>query len=91
MGVANAVRAFLDSKRTVIATLKCVGAPASVVVMVYLIQITLVASVGILAGLVLAAIAPPIVANYLAGICRFRPKRRSIRARCFSQPSSAYW
>jgi putative ABC transport system permease protein len=68
VGVANAVRAFLDSKRTVIATLKCVGAPASVVVMVYLIQITLVASVGILAGLVLGAIAPPIVANYLAGI-----------------------
>ncbi|EHS50175.1 protein of unknown function DUF214 [Rhizobium sp. PDO1-076] len=68
VGVANAVRAFLDSKRTVIATLKCVGAPASVVVMVYLIQITLVASVGILIGLVLGAIAPPITASYLAGI-----------------------
>lgn len=68
VGVANAVRAFLDSKRTVIATLKCVGAPASVVVMVYLIQITLVASVGILIGLALGAIAPPITASYLAGI-----------------------
>lgn len=68
VGVANAVRAFLDSKRTVIATLKCLGAPASIVVFVYLIQITLVALMGILAGLVLGAIAPPITASYLAGI-----------------------
>ncbi|MGL3607479.1 ABC transporter permease [Rhizobium sp. G187] len=68
VGVANAVRAFLDSKRTVIATLKCVGAPASVVVMVYLIQITLVATLGIALGLVLGAIAPMITASYLQGV-----------------------
>ncbi|KPF45033.1 ABC transporter permease [Rhizobium sp. AAP43] len=68
VGVANAVRAFLDSKRTVIATLKCVGAPASVVVMVYLIQITLVATLGIALGLVLGAIAPMITASYLRGV-----------------------
>lgn len=68
VGVANAVKAFLDSKRTVIATLKCVGAPASVVVMVYLIQITLVATLGIVAGLVLGAIAPLITATYLQGV-----------------------
>ena len=29
VGVANAVRAFLDSKRSVIATFKCLGAPAA--------------------------------------------------------------
>lgn len=68
VGVANAVKAFLDSKRTVIATLKCVGAPASVVVLVYLIQITLVATLGIAMGLVLGAIAPLITATYLQGI-----------------------
>lgn len=67
VGVANAVRAFLDSKRTVIATLKCLGAPASVVVMVYLFQITMVAAIGILAGLVLGAIAPLVASYYLAG------------------------
>ncbi len=33
VGVANAVRAFLDPKRTTIATFKCLGAPASVVVL----------------------------------------------------------
>lgn len=67
VGVANAVRAFLDSKRTVIATLKCLGAPASVVVMVYFFQITVVAIIGILAGLVLGAIAPLVASYYLAG------------------------
>ena len=67
VGVANAVRAFLDSKRTVIATLKCLGAPASVVVMVYFFQITIVATIGILAGLLLGAIAPLVASYYLAG------------------------
>ncbi|GEO85701.1 glycosyl transferase family 1 [Ciceribacter naphthalenivorans] len=67
VGVANAVRAFLDSKRTVIATLKCLGAPASVVAMVYLFQIAMVALIGILTGLALGAVAPLVAAHYLAG------------------------
>ncbi|HBF32864.1 ABC transporter permease [Rhizobium sp.] len=66
VGVANAVRAFLDSKRSVIATLKCLGAPASVVVMVYLFQIILIASMGIALGLVLGIVAPWIASSYLA-------------------------
>lgn len=76
VGVANAVRAFLDSKRTVIATLKCLGAPASVVVMVYLFQIVIVASIGIGIGLLLGAIAPIIAASYLAGILPISPEPR---------------
>jgi putative ABC transport system permease protein len=47
VGVANAVRAYLDSKRGVIATFKCVGAPASMVTTIYLIQILLIAFIGI--------------------------------------------
>lgn len=66
VGVANAVRAFLDSKRTVIATLKCLGAPVSVVVMVYFFQIAIIATIGILLGLVIGAIAPMIASYYLA-------------------------
>ncbi|MGX5667093.1 ABC transporter permease [Rhizobium daejeonense] len=76
VGVANAVRAFLDSKRTVIATLKCLGAPASVVVMVYLFQIIIVASIGIGIGLLLGAIAPIIAASYLAGVLPISPEPR---------------
>jgi putative ABC transport system permease protein len=67
-GVANAVRAFLESKRTTIATFKCLGAPASVVVMIYLIQIMMIATVGVLVGLVVGAIAPFIALQFLAGI-----------------------
>jgi putative ABC transport system permease protein len=62
VGVANAVRAYLDSKRGVIATFKSLGAPGWFVIAVYLIQIVLIALVGIAAGLLLAAIIP-----YIAG------------------------
>ena len=73
VGVANAVRAFLDTKRTVIATLKCLGAPASVVVMVYLFQIAMVAAIGILVGLLIGAVAPMIATQYLAQILPVSP------------------
>jgi len=58
VGVANAVRAFLDSKRSVIATMKCLGAPGGFVSLVYLFQILAVASIAIAFGLILAIIAP---------------------------------
>ncbi|CAN7330281.1 ABC transporter permease [Rhizobium sp. LjRoot30] len=66
VGVANAVRAFLDSKRTTIATFKCLGAPAFVVVAIYLFQILLIALAGIGIGLVVGALAPMAVAPFLA-------------------------
>ncbi|MBB3385899.1 MULTISPECIES: ABC transporter permease [unclassified Rhizobium] len=66
VGVANAVRAFLDSKRTTIATFKCLGAPAFVVVLIYLIQIAVIALAGIAIGLVLGAIAPMIASQFMA-------------------------
>ena len=51
VGVANAVRAHLDGKRTVIATLKCLGASGNFAAFVYFIQILIIASIGILIGL----------------------------------------
>ncbi len=68
VGVANAVRAFLDSKRTTIASLKCLGAPASVVTMTYLFQIVFIAAVGIIIGLAVGAIAPLIAMRFLEGL-----------------------
>jgi len=47
VGVANAVRAFLESKRDVIATFKCLGAPGGLVTLIYLFQILIIAAVGI--------------------------------------------
>lgn len=68
VGVANAVRAFLQSKRSTIATLKCLGAPAGVVTMTYLFQIAFMACVGIAIGLTLGAVAPMIAMRFLEGV-----------------------
>ena len=68
VGVANAVRAYLDSKRAVIATFKCLGAPASLVALVYLAQIALIASVGIVIGLVIGALMPMVAMQFLGGV-----------------------
>ena len=62
VGVANAVRAFIDGKRGVIATFKSLGAPGWFVIAVYLCQIMIIALIGIVIGLVIAAIIP-----YVAG------------------------
>ncbi|RBO97633.1 ABC transporter permease [Pseudochrobactrum asaccharolyticum] len=54
VGVANAVRSFLDGKRPVIATFKSLGASADFVVLIYLCQIVAIALIGIVIGLVLS-------------------------------------
>ena len=58
VGVSNAVRAWLDTRLGVIATLKCIGATRSVVFSTYLSQLTAIAGLGVLAGLVVGALAP---------------------------------
>jgi putative ABC transport system permease protein len=62
VGVANAVKAFVDRKRASIATLKSLGAPGGQVVMIYLTQIMLIALIGIMIGMVLGAAMPFAVA-----------------------------
>lgn len=68
VGVANAVRAFLDAKRPVIATFKCLGAPGGLVSLIYLFQILVIAAIGIAIGLVIATIAPFIAQWALQGV-----------------------
>jgi len=68
VGVANAVRAYLEGKRGVIATFKSLGASGSFVFTVYLVQILLIAAVGIVVGLVLAALLPFAASAALAGV-----------------------
>lgn len=58
VGVANAVRAYLDGKRGVIATFKSLGASGGFVFAVYLIQMLVIAGIGIAAGLALGALMP---------------------------------
>jgi putative ABC transport system permease protein len=68
VGVGNAVRSFLDGKAATIATLKCIGAPGQLVFATYLIQILALAGLGILIGLCVGALAPPLISSALAGV-----------------------
>jgi putative ABC transport system permease protein len=68
VGVANAVRAYLDTKRPVIATFKSLGAPAQFVFRVYLIQILLLALAGIAIGLAVGGTLPFVARWALEGV-----------------------
>lgn len=68
IGVANAVRAHLLGRLNTIATLKCLGAPADTVFSIYLIQLGLLAFIGIAIGLVLGATVPIIAAEFLGDL-----------------------
>jgi putative ABC transport system permease protein len=68
VGVANAVRAYLDGKRGVIATFKSLGASGRFVFTVYLVQILMIAGIGIVIGLVLGALMPPAASAMLSSV-----------------------
>jgi len=65
-GVGNAVKAYLESKTSTIAILKCLGAPAGAIFALYLSLILLLALGGVVIGLVLGALAPFVAAGPLA-------------------------
>jgi putative ABC transport system permease protein len=58
VGVANAVKHYLDRKRGSIATLKAVGASGGTVFRIYLAEIMLIALAGITIGLVIGSALP---------------------------------
>ncbi|WP_319518848.1 ABC transporter permease [uncultured Martelella sp.] len=68
VGIANAVSAYLESRRRAIAAFKCLGAPANMVVAIYFLQIMLVALIGIVAGLVFGAVIPLIALPLLSSL-----------------------
>ena len=71
VGVANAVRAHLEEKKSVIAILKCLGAPSRMIFEIYLIQTFLLALVGTIIGLIIGAAMPLIAGAALAGVLPF--------------------
>lgn len=68
VGVANAVRAHVNGRRAVIATLRSLGASGSFVFHLYLIQIFIISAIGIAIGCVLAALIPPVASLFLKGL-----------------------
>ena len=66
LGVAGAVRAWLGSRMPVIATFKCLGAPAKLVFRIYLLQVMMIASLGVGLGVIVAAVAPVFAIDLLS-------------------------
>ncbi len=67
VGVSAAVRAYLDGKTPVIATLRTLGASGRQVFAVYLIQIGALAALGVAAGLAIGGLGPAMVGPLFAG------------------------
>jgi len=58
VGVANAVKHYLDRRRNTIATLKSLGATGGRIYAIYLTEVMLLAGVGVAIGLIVGAILP---------------------------------
>lgn len=61
IGVGNGVTGYLEGKRSSIATLKALGASSRTIFLTYLFQILLVAAGGIVAGIAVGALLPPVI------------------------------
>lgn len=66
VGVANGVTAFLETRRETIATLKCLGAPARLILATYLLQVLALGGAAVVAGLLLGAAVPVVLGPLLA-------------------------
>ena len=67
VGIANAVKAFLDSRLETIATLKCLGATSKDITAIYLTVVMTMGVVGTTVGVLLGAFIPMLIAPLLAG------------------------
>jgi putative ABC transport system permease protein len=67
VGVGNAVKAYLDGRIAVIATMKCLGASGRTIAWTYLIQVMALSAVGIAIGVAIGAATPwllrPVIAD----------------------------
>lgn len=71
VGVANAVRGFIERKRPDLATLKALGASGHYVFLVALIEVMLVACLGTIIGLLLGAVIPFALSASLGSLLPF--------------------
>ena len=68
VGVANAVKHYLDRRREVIATLKSLGATGGRVFAIYLTEVLLLAAVGTAIGLIVGAALPFTISAAFGGV-----------------------
>lgn len=74
IGVATGVRAWLEARGRTIATLRCLGAPAGTILATYLIQVLVLAAIGIAIGLVAGFGLTWLAAQALAGALPVPPR-----------------
>ncbi len=58
VGIASAVATFIDRRRNVIATMKTVGATSRTVLLIFLVQVLVIALIGVFVGLAIGLSAP---------------------------------
>lgn len=68
VGVGNAIKSYMDKKREVIATFKCLGAPGELIFRIYFAQVMVIACVGVAIGLVIGALVPVAAQTLLADL-----------------------
>lgn len=68
LGIASAAAAFAASRRTTIATLKLLGARQATLALMLALEVAAIASLAILAGLLVGATAPAIAGRLAAGL-----------------------
>ena len=73
VGISRAVSAYLESKSRAIATFKCLGAPADLIVRIYLLQVLVLSLAAILIGLVVGTALPSAALFILADLLPVRP------------------
>jgi putative ABC transport system permease protein len=73
IGVSNGVASYLRRKRDGIATLKMLGAGSADVARIYLLQIGLVALLGVASGLIVGALLPPVAIALAGDLLPVRP------------------
>ncbi len=74
VGVGNAISSFFAGRLRTIATLKCLGAPERLVFSTYLIQLSALALVGVVAGLVVGAGLPFVAQSVIADVLPVRAR-----------------
>ena len=72
IGVANSVSAFIERKRKVIAAYKALGAPGGLIIRSFLIQVMIVAVIGIAIGLLLGTALPFLITSFYGAILPVR-------------------
>lgn len=74
VGVTNAVAAYLDGRMKTIAMLKCLGASSQFIFRVYLLQILALSGIGLLIGVVIGALLPPLGIALAGDLLPIRPE-----------------